>query len=153
MPKEQLDFPCLLINAFTHFEIELGTETPSVVKESFGCASINRIFLPRNDIDKIMHGESKAEKEARLKKTHHGKIPGGKRKKADIKREDTVPISSDSKERSSRKTNKKEYIKLRKEISGLKDKFNHFRRSVQDDLSKIKWNLKRLLKKMGYKYS
>ena len=82
-----------------------------------------------------MHGESKAEEEAMLKKTRHRKITGGKKKKADIKREDIVPISSDSEERTSRKINKKEYIKLRKKISGLKDKFNHFRRSVQADLS------------------
>ena len=61
--------------------------------------------------DKIINGESKVEEEARLKKTHHGKIPGGKSKKADIKEEDTVSISSNSKERISRKTNKKEYIK------------------------------------------
>ena len=108
MPKEQLDFPCLLINAFTHFEIELGTETPSVGKESFGSTPINRMFLLKNDIDKIMHDESKVEEEARLKKTHHGKILGGKRKKADNKGEDTVPISSDSEERTSRKTNNKE---------------------------------------------
>jgi len=73
-----------------------------------------------------------------LKKTHHGKIPGGKRKKADIKKEDTVPISSDSEERIIRKVNKKEYIKLRKEISKSKDKFNYFRKIVKADLSEIK---------------
>jgi len=153
IPREQLGFPCLLTKVFTHFGIEPGNETPSVGKESFGSASINKMFLPKNDIDKIMHGESKAEEEARLKKAHHEKIPSEKRKKADTKGEDTVPISSDSEERTSRKINKKEYIKLRKEINGLKDKFNHFRRSVQVDLSEIKWNLQRLLKKMGYKYS
>ena len=61
-----------------------------------------------------------------------------KEKKADIKEEDTVPVNSDSEEKIRRKTNKKEYIKLRKEISGLKNKFNHFRKSVQTDLSEIK---------------
>ena len=71
------------------------------------------------------------------------KIPGGRRKKADVKEEDIVPISSDSEERISRKVNKKEYIKLRKKISGLKDKFNRFKRTVQTDLSEIKWNLSR----------
>ena len=98
----------MLTKVFTHFGIELGTETPSVGKESFGSTSINRMFLPRNYIDKIMHDESKVEEEARLKKTHHGKILGGKRKKADNKGEDTVPINSDSEERTSRKTNNKE---------------------------------------------
>jgi len=122
------DFSCSLTKVFTHFGIELVTETPSIEKESFGSASINKIFLPRNNFDKIMNGESKAEKEARLKKTHHEKIPGGKKKKADIKEEDIIPISSDSEERISRKANKKEYIKLRKEINGSKDKFNNFRR-------------------------
>ena len=100
-----------------------------------------------------MNGESKVEEEARLKKTHHGKIPGGKRKKADIKEEDTVHVSSDSEEKISKKANKKEYIKLRKEISGLKDKFNHFKRTVHADLSEIKWNLNRLIKKLSHKYS
>ena len=42
---------------------------------------------------------------------------------------------------------------MRKKISGLKDKFNYFRRSVQADLSEIKFNFNRLLKKMCYKYS
>ena len=50
-------------------------------KESFGSASINIIFLYRNDFNKIMNGETKAEEEGRLKKTHHEKIPCGKRKK------------------------------------------------------------------------
>ena len=85
-----------------------------------------------------MHDESKAEEKARLKKTHHEKIPGGKRKKADIKGEDIVPISSDSEEKISRKINKKEYIKLREKISGLKDKLNYFRRSIQADIFQIK---------------
>ena len=76
-----------------------------------------------------------------------------KKKKADIKEEDTVPVNSDSEEKFSRKANKREYIKLRKEISGLKDKFNHFRRTVKDDLSEIKWNLKRLFKKLSHKYT
>ena len=98
-PREQLRLPCLLTKVFTHFGIKLGTEIPSVGKESFGSASINRIFLPRNDFDKIMHGEPKAEEETRLKKTYHGKIPGGKRKKVDNKGEDYVPISFDSEER------------------------------------------------------
>jgi len=84
-----------------------------------------------------MNGESKAEEEARLK-SHHGKIPGDKRKKDDIKEEDTVPVSFDSEVKISWKTNKKEYIKFRKKISGLKDKFNHFRRTIQADLSEIK---------------
>ena len=123
---------------FIHFEIELGTETPSMVKESFGSASINRMFLPRNNFDEIMNGESKAEEEVRLKKTHHEKIPGRKRKKADIKEEDTVPVSSDSEEKISKTTNKREYIKLRKEISGLKDKFIHFTKTIQANLSEIK---------------
>ena len=39
------------------------------------------MFLLRNDIDKIMHGESKAEKEARLKKTHMKKYHVGKESK------------------------------------------------------------------------
>ena len=42
---------------------------------------------------------------------------------------------------------------MRKEISGLKDKFNHLRRFVQADLSEIKWNLNRLLKKLDHKFS
>ena len=42
---------------------------------------------------------------------------------------------------------------MRKQISRLKDKFNHFRRTVQADLSEIKWNLNRLLKKLSHKYS
>jgi len=57
MPHEQLEFPCLLTKVFTHFGIELGTETPSLGKESFGSASINRTFLPRNDFNEIMNGE------------------------------------------------------------------------------------------------
>ena len=60
IPREQLGFPCLLTKVFTHFGIEPGNETPSVGKESFRFASINRMFFLRNDIDKIMHGESKA---------------------------------------------------------------------------------------------
>ena len=68
-----------------------------------------------------MNGETKAEEEARLKKTHHGKIPSGKRKKVDIKEEETIPTSSDSEEKINRKVNKREYTKLRKEIIGLKD--------------------------------
>jgi len=87
--------------------------------------------------DKIINGESKVEEEARLKKTHHGKIPGGKRKKAVIKEEDIVPISSDSEKRISR-IYKKLFIKLRKKISRLKDKFNHFQKTVQADLSESK---------------
>jgi len=54
------------------------------------------MLLWRNNFDKIINGESKAEEEARLKKTHHRKILGEKRKKADIKKEDTVLVSSDS---------------------------------------------------------
>ena len=61
-----------------------------------------------------------------------------KEKKSDIKEEDTVPVNFDSEEKISRKANKREYIKLRKKISRLKDKFNHFRKTVQDDLSEIK---------------
>ena len=41
---------------------------------------------------------------------------------------------------------------MRKKISELKDKFNHLRKSVQADLSEIKWNLNRL-KKLSHKYS
>jgi len=88
-----------------------------------------------------------------LKKTHHGKIPGGKRKKADTKEEETFPVSSDSKEKISRKANKREYTKPRKEMIWLKDKFNHFKRTVKDDLFKIKRNLKKLFKKLGHKYT
>ena len=58
MPREQLGFFCLLTKVFTHFGIELGTETPSMGKESFGSSSINRIFLLRNDFNKIMNGET-----------------------------------------------------------------------------------------------
>ena len=46
MPYEQLSFPCLLTNVFTHYGIELGSETSSLGKESFGPAFINRMFLP-----------------------------------------------------------------------------------------------------------
>ena len=35
----------------------------------------------------------------------------------------------------------------------MNDKFNQFRRTVKDDLSKIKWNLKRHFKKLGHKYT
>ena len=66
---------------FTHFEIELGIETPSLGKENFGSASINIIFLPINDFDKIMNCETKAEEEARLKKTHHEKYQVEKERK------------------------------------------------------------------------
>ena len=137
-PYEQLGFPCLLIKVFTHFGIELGTKIVSMGKESFGSASVNRMFLPINDFDKIMNGESKAEDEARLKKTHFRKLPGGKRKKANIKEEDNIPVSSNSEGKISRKTNKKKYIKMRKKVSRLKDKFNHFRKSIQADISEIK---------------
>ena len=85
-----------------------------------------------------MNCETKTEEEARWKKTHHGKIPGGKIKRADIKEEYIIPVSSDSEKKISRKANKRECSKLRKEIKGLKDKFNHFRRTIQTDLSKIK---------------
>ena len=68
------------------------------------------MFLPKNDFNKIMNGEAIAEEEARLKKTHHGKIPGGKRKKIDTKEEEVVPVSSGSEEETSRKGNKREYI-------------------------------------------
>ena len=93
------------------------------------------------------------QRKSQVEKTHHGKIPGEKRKKVDIKEEDTIPFSFDSEKRISKKANNKEYIKLRKEISGLKDRFNHFRRTVQADLFEIKWNLNRLFKKLGHKYS
>ena len=62
MPREQLGFPCLLTKVFTYFGIELETETPSVGKERFRSTSVNRMFLPRNDFDKIVNGESKAKK-------------------------------------------------------------------------------------------
>jgi len=58
----------------------LGLKLP-LGKESFGFASIKRMFLPRKDFNKIMNRETKAKEEVRLKKTHHVKIPGGKRKK------------------------------------------------------------------------
>jgi len=35
----------------------------------------------------------------------------------------------------------------------LKDKFNKFNRTIKDDLSEIKWNLKELFKKLGRKYA
>ena len=70
----------LLTKVFTHFGTELGTETPSLGKESFGFSSINKMFLLRNDSNKIINGETVAEEEARLKKTHYEKIQGGKRK-------------------------------------------------------------------------
>ena len=55
VPHEQLGFPYLLTKVFTHFEIEHGTKTPSLGKESFGSASINRMFY------KIMNGKIIAE--------------------------------------------------------------------------------------------
>jgi len=42
---------------------------------------------------------------------------------------------------------------LRKDIIGLKQKFNQFKRTVKDDLTEIKWNIKRLFKKLGHKYT
>jgi len=44
VPCEQLSFPYLLTKVFTHFGIELGTETPSLGKESLESASINSFF-------------------------------------------------------------------------------------------------------------
>ena len=35
----------------------------------------------------------------------------------------------------------------------MKNKFNHFRRTVHAYLSEIKWNRNRLLKKLSHKYS
>ena len=42
---------------------------------------------------------------------------------------------------------------MRKDIIGLKQKFNQFKRTVKDDLTEIKWNIKRLFKKLGHKYT
>ena len=87
-----------------------------------------------------MNGGTKAKEDARLKKTHHGRIPRGKGKKLDTKEEEFVHVSSEKE--TSEKANKKEYIKLKKKIIRLKDNFNQFKRTVKDDLSEIKWNLK-----------
>ena len=53
MAREQLAFPCLLTKVFMHYEIDLTSETPSFGKESFGSATVNRMFLPRNDFNKL----------------------------------------------------------------------------------------------------
>jgi len=58
----------------------------------------------------------------------------------DTKEEEFVHVSSEKE--TSEKANKKEYIKLKKKIIRLKDNFNQFKRTVKDDLSEIKWNLK-----------
>jgi len=103
VPCELLSFPCLLTKVFTHYGIELGTETSTLGKENFRSTSINRIFLPRNDFNKIMNGETIAEEEARLKKTHHGRIPGGKRKKVNIQEEEVIFVSYGSEVETSEK--------------------------------------------------
>ena len=154
MPREQLACPYLLTKVFTHYEIDLSSEA-SFDKESFGSATINRTFLPRNDFNKIANGEPEEEEDARLKKHHHRQIPGGKRKKIDIEEKEAENISSGSEgEPSGRvKMPKKKINKLKKEHIGLKDSFNKFKRSVKEDLSEIKWNLRRLFKKLGRKYT
>ena len=65
MPCEQLAFPCLLTKVHV-FEIDLTPKTPSFGKESFGFATINRMFLLRNDFNKIENGETEEEEVARL---------------------------------------------------------------------------------------
>ena len=42
-----------------------------------------------------MNGESESEEDARLKSGHHGKLPGGKRKKVDLEEDEAVDITSD----------------------------------------------------------
>ena len=101
MSHKQLSFSYLLIKVFTHYGIGLGTETPH--KESLGFTSINRIFLPRNNFNIIMNGGTKAEEDARLKKTHHGRIPGGKRKKVNIQEEEVIFVSYGSEVETSEK--------------------------------------------------
>ena len=71
-------------------------QTASFGKESFGYATINMMFLSRNDFNKIANGETEEEEDARLKKHHHRQIPGGKRKKIDIEEKEAVNVSSSS---------------------------------------------------------
>ena len=96
MPCEQLAFPCLLTKIFMHYEINLTAETSSVGMESFGSSTINRMFLPRNDFNKIANEETEEEKDARLKKHHHGQIARGKKKKIDIEEKEAKNVSSGS---------------------------------------------------------
>jgi len=49
-------------------------QTASFGKESFGSATINLMFLSRNDFNKIANGETEEEEDARLKKHRHGQI-------------------------------------------------------------------------------
>jgi len=47
---------------FMHFETDLTSETPSFGKEGFGSATINRMFLLRNEFNKIANGGLKRKK-------------------------------------------------------------------------------------------
>ena len=86
-----------------------------------------------------------------MKRNHHGRISGGKRKKVDKKKEEAVEVSSGSKEHSEN-AGKNECTKLKKEVIGLKNNFNKFKKAVKEDLSD-KWNLKALFKKLDHKYT
>ena len=149
VPCELLSFPCLLTKVFTHYGIEIGTEISSLGKENFESTSINRIFLLRNDFNKIMNGETIVKKEAKVKKTHHEKIPRGKRKKVDKEEDESVEVLSGSEGEPNGKASKQGYTRLKKEVTSLKESFRKLKKSVKNDLSEIKNNLKWLFKKLG----
>ena len=65
VPREQLDFPYLIIKVFTYYEIELDTN-PSLDKESFGPSTINKMFLPRHNFHETINGQTEAAEDARL---------------------------------------------------------------------------------------
>ena len=88
--REQIAFPCLLTEVFTFYSIDLENETPSLGKESFRLATNNRMFLSRHNFNKIMNDESESEEDDSLKSGHHGKVPGGKKKKVNLEEEEAL---------------------------------------------------------------
>ena len=68
-PSEQLAFSCLLTKVFTHFKINLSNETSTLGKEGIGSFTINIMFLPRNDLNRSLEGETKEQGETRVKKS------------------------------------------------------------------------------------
>jgi len=76
-PREQLVFPCLLTEVFEYCRVDLSTETPSLCKQGIGSTTLSRIFMPGDDMAKILNEESF--EEARLKKYYMVRLQVGRR--------------------------------------------------------------------------
>jgi len=141
MSIKTLPLGCLEL--FLFFNIDLSNETPSLEKEGYSSFTVNMMFLPRDDYNKILNNENVKE-EARVKKSCRVRIPGEKQKKADKEDEEFSHESSGSEREPSGHSGglNKRFNYLKGQVKKLNSGYKHLKKNVLREIDEIKCKIK-----------